>query len=76
LPAHWRVGAKAKKIKIPAKKFASPSEGGAEGGGEGEEFRPARAESPVACSVKSRAKQKNFFSLIEKNFGGAQIRNV
>jgi hypothetical protein len=47
-PRTGRVEQGQKNNEIPAKKFASPSEGAAEEGGLGEEFRRARAESPAA----------------------------
>ena len=46
LPAHWEGGARARINQIAAKKFASPSEGGAGGGGGGDCGGPGRSPHP------------------------------
>jgi hypothetical protein len=56
--------------------FRSPSEGVAEGGGWGEEFRHARAKDrgrPRRPARQSRATQKSFLFLLEEKIGRAQI---
>jgi hypothetical protein len=45
------------------------SEGAAEGGGWGEKFRRARAESPAALLGESRPPKKSFVFLLEKKSG-------
>lgn len=62
LPAHGWCGARARKNNA-TKKFASPSEGAAEGGMWGE-FRRARAKNrgqPRRLLVQSRAEQNTLF---------------
>src|SRR3989338_3301445 len=59
-----------------AANFRSPSEGVAEGGGWGEEFRHARAKDrgrPRRHARQSRATQKSFLFLLEEKIGRAQI---
>ena len=60
-----------------AANFRSPSEGVAEGGGWGEEFRHARAKNrgrPRRPARQNRALQKSFLFLLEEKIGCAQIR--
>jgi len=62
---------------LVAANFRSPSEGVAEGGGWGEEFRHARAKDrgrPRRPARQSRATQKSFLFLLEEKIGRAQIR--
>jgi len=87
LPAHGRVGARATSLLAvhfalrntasnSAEKKGSPSEGVAEGGGWGEEFRHARAVAKRfrRLGIKT-SKQNNFQFLLEKNFGGRALKN-
>ena len=63
------------KSNAAAKNSVRPSEGVAEGGGWGEEFRHARAKieaGPAACSVRSRSQQKSFLFLLEEKIRRAQ----
>jgi len=53
LPAHWEGGARARINQIAAKKFASPSEGAAEGGCGGNSAAPERS------AERSEAVQKS-----------------
>src|SRR3990167_460565 len=60
-----------------AKNPVRPSEGVAEGGGWGEEFRHARAKDrgrPRRPAHQSRATQKSFLFLLEEKIGCAQIQ--
>jgi hypothetical protein len=64
-------------LNAAAKKFVRPSEGVAEGGGWGEEFRHARAKKissqPRRPARQSRTPQKSFVFLLEEKMGRAQI---
>jgi hypothetical protein len=69
LPAHWAGGARARKIETAAKNSVRPSEGVAEGGGWGKEFRHARAKDRGRTrrpARQSRATQKSFLFLLEE----------
>src|SRR3989344_7025423 len=77
LPAHWEGGARARINQVFAKKFASPSEGEAEGGGGGNSASPERiqkADSPAVLLVKSRTPQNSFLFLLEEKNRRAQIK--
>ena len=65
---------KEKNYKPAAKKFASPSEGEAEGGCGGNSASPEPKRSPAALLVQSRAQQKSFLFLLEEKIGRAQIK--
>jgi len=56
------------------KKFASPSEGEAEGGCGGNSAAPEPKRSPAALLVQSRTPQKSFLFLLEEKIRRAQIR--
>ena len=67
LPAHWEGGARARINQVFAKKFASPSEGEAEGGCGGNSASPERiqkADSPAVLLVQSRTPHKSFLFLL------------
>ena len=72
LPAHWEGGARARINQVFAKKFASPSEGEAEGGCGGNSASPEPKRSPAALLVQSRTQQKSFLFLLEEKIGRAQ----
>jgi len=77
LPAHWEGGARARINQVFAKKFASPSEGEAEGGCGGNSASPERiqkADSPAVLLVKSRTPQNSFLFLLEEKNRRAQIK--
>ncbi|OGE84038.1 MAG: hypothetical protein A3B10_04225 [Candidatus Doudnabacteria bacterium RIFCSPLOWO2_01_FULL_44_21] len=64
-------------LKVFAKKFASPSEGEAEGGCGGNSASPERiqkADSPAVLLVKSRTPQNSFLFLLEEKNRRAQIK--
>ena len=55
---------KEKNLKLAAKIFASPSEGEAEGGCEGNSASPEPKRSPAALLVQSRTPKKSFVFLL------------
>ena len=61
-----------------AEKKGSPSEGVAEGGGWGEEFRHARAEAKRfrRPAVGGTSKQNNFQFLLKEKFGRAGVKKL
>src|SRR3989338_2633667 len=76
-PAHWEGGARKRKNQVFAKKFASPSEGEAEGGCGGNSASPERiqkADSPAVLLVKSRTPQNSFLFLLQEKNRRAQDR--
>jgi len=66
-------------LNAAAKNSVRPSEGVAEGGGWGEEFRHARANKinsqPRRPARQSRTPQKSFVFLLEEKMGRAQKEN-
>jgi len=89
LPAHGWVGARATSLLVAhfalrntasnsAEKKGSPSEGVAEGGGWGEEFRHARAEvKRFRCLALSQtSKQNDFQFLLKEKFGRAGVKKL
>ncbi|MBI4098322.1 MAG: hypothetical protein HY426_04770, partial [Candidatus Levybacteria bacterium] len=74
LPAHWEGGARARFLSVATKKFASPSEGAAEGGSGGNSAAPEHKieAKPAALLVESRSQKKSFLFLLEEKILRAQ----
>jgi hypothetical protein len=69
------LGGWGKEKKLPAGKFLqSPSEGAAEGGGVGEEFRHARAEAKPRRPARSEQKPAKKFSFLFRRKSRARAK--
>jgi hypothetical protein len=72
----FRAGRVGQRKEMSAKKFASPSEGAAEGGCGGNSAAPEPEAKPRRLFVQNRAEQKNCLSLLEEFFGGARKSEI